>query len=112
ASAITSSYRYRENYGEFGDRAEFIPFPYCFRCPYGKKKETCGNYCIEQFERKFEHEYTGTHNPKTNKSEFGAFFVEVIQGTGGYVVPPKGYFEKLAKICKDHGILIVDDEIQ
>jgi 4-aminobutyrate aminotransferase / (S)-3-amino-2-methylpropionate transaminase / 5-aminovalerate transaminase len=112
ASSITSSYRYRENYGEFGDRAEFIPFPYCFRCPYGKKKETCGNYCIEQFERKFEHEYTGTWNPKTKHAEFGAFFIEVIQGTGGYVVPPAGYFEKLAKICKEHGILIVDDEIQ
>jgi len=35
-SSITSSYRYRENYGEFGDRAEFVPFPYCFRCPYSK----------------------------------------------------------------------------
>ncbi len=112
ASSITSSYRYRESYGEFGDRAEFIPFPYCFRCPYGKKIENCGMYCVEQFEHKFEHEYTGTWNPKTKKAEFGAFFVEVIQGTGGYVVPPKGYFERLAKICREHGILLVDDEIQ
>ncbi|HEY9712561.1 MAG TPA: aminotransferase class III-fold pyridoxal phosphate-dependent enzyme, partial [Chroococcales cyanobacterium] len=112
ASAITSSYRYREAFGEFGDRAEFVPFPYCFRCPYGKQKETCGNYCIEQIERKFDHEYTGWWNPKTKKSEFGAFFVEVIQGTGGYVVPPKGYFEKLAKILSERGILLVDDEIQ
>jgi 4-aminobutyrate aminotransferase-like enzyme len=111
-SAITSSYRYRENYGEFASRAEFIPFPYCFRCPYGKQKETCGMYCIQQVERKFDHEYTGWWNPKTNKSEFGAFFVEVIQGTGGYVIPPKGYFEALAKILKERGIMLVDDEIQ
>jgi 4-aminobutyrate aminotransferase-like enzyme len=34
ASAITSSYRYREAYGEFADRAEFIPFPYIFRSPF------------------------------------------------------------------------------
>src|SRR5262249_41638607 len=33
ASAITSSYRYREAFGEFADRAEFIPFPYTFRSP-------------------------------------------------------------------------------
>jgi 4-aminobutyrate aminotransferase-like enzyme len=68
--------------------------------------------CLKEVERKFEHEYTGAWNPKTGKAEFGAFFVEAIQGTGGYVIPPKGYFEKLAKICREHGILIVDDEIQ
>src|SRR5436305_12327404 len=34
ASAITSSYRYRRRFGHFSDRAQFIPFPYCFRCPY------------------------------------------------------------------------------
>jgi len=112
ASAITSSYRYREPFGEFGDRAEFIPFPYCFRCPYGKKPDSCALYCVEQIERKFEHEYTGIWNPKTGRSEFGAFFIEVVQGTGGYIGAPKGYFERLAKLLKEHGILLVDDEIQ
>ena len=111
-SSITSSYRYRENYGEFGDRAEFVPFPYCFRCPYGKQVESCELYCVQQIERKFEHEYTGAWNPKTKKSEFGAFVVETVQATGGYIIPPKGYFERLAKICKDHGILLIDDEVQ
>jgi 4-aminobutyrate aminotransferase/(S)-3-amino-2-methylpropionate transaminase len=112
ASAITSSYRYREAFGEFSDRAEFVPFPYCFRCPYGKRPDDCGLYCVSQIERKFEHEYTGAWNPKTGHSEFGAFFIEAVQGTGGYVIPPKGYFERLGKICRDHGILLVDDEIQ
>ncbi|MGD9680838.1 MAG: aspartate aminotransferase family protein [Candidatus Obscuribacterales bacterium] len=112
ASAITSSYRYRENYGEFGDRAEFVPFPYCFRCPYGKKKETCELYCVEQIERKFDHEYTGWWNPKTNQSEFAGFFVEVAQGTGGYVNMPDGYLERLARMLKERNILLIDDEIQ
>ena len=35
ASAITSSYRYRRRYGHFGDRAQFVPFPYHFRGPKG-----------------------------------------------------------------------------
>ena len=112
ASAITSSYRYREMYGEFADRADFIPYPYPFRCPVGRNEEVVESYYIQQFERKFEHEYTGMYNPKTGHSEFGAFFIEAVQGTGGYIVPPKGYFKRLAKICKDHGILLVDDEIQ
>ena len=111
ATAITSSYRYRERFGHFGDRANFIPYPYCFRCPYGKNRETCELYCLKQFERLFETEYYGVVN-KTGKAEFGAFFIEAIQGTGGYVVPPEGYFPGLKKILDAHGILLVDDEIQ
>jgi 4-aminobutyrate aminotransferase / (S)-3-amino-2-methylpropionate transaminase / 5-aminovalerate transaminase len=112
ASAITSSYRYREGFGEFADRAEFIPFPYTFRSPFRGDAAKTEDYCISEFERMFEHEYTGAWNPKTGRSEFGAFFVEAIQGTGGYVIPPKNYFRRLAKICRERGILIVDDEIQ
>jgi 4-aminobutyrate aminotransferase/(S)-3-amino-2-methylpropionate transaminase len=112
ASAITSSYRYREAFGEFADRAEFIPFPYTFRSPFRGDAQQTADRCIGEFERLFEHEYTGAWNSKTGRSEFGAFFVEAVQGTGGYVIPPKGYFKRLAKICKERGILLVDDEIQ
>ena len=111
ASAITSSYRYREKFGHFADRANFIPYPYCFRCPYGMKRESCDLYCLKQFERLFETEYYGVVN-KSGNAEFGAFFVEAVQGTGGYVVPPEGYFPGLKKILSQHGILLVDDEIQ
>jgi 4-aminobutyrate aminotransferase-like enzyme len=111
ASAITSSYRYREKFGHFGDRANFIPYPYCFRCPYGQKRESCELYCVKQFERLFETEYYGVVNKKGD-AEFGAFFIEAVQGTGGYVVPPEGYFPALKKILDRHGILLVDDEIQ
>jgi len=112
ASAITSSYRYREAFGEFADRAEFIPFPYSFRSPFRGDAQKTEDHCIAEFERLFEHEYTGAWNPKTGRSEFGAFFVEAVQGTGGYVIPPKSYFKRLAAICKERGILVVDDEIQ
>jgi len=112
ASAITSSYRYRRRYGHFGDRAQFVPFPYCFRCPYGKKREDCGLYCVDQFARLFDTEYCGVWDPKANAAEFAAFFVEAIQGTGGYVIPPPGYFEKLKQILEARRILLVDDEIQ
>ena len=111
ATSITSSYRYRERFGHFGDRANFIPFPYCFRCPYGQKRESCGLYCLKQFERLFETEYFGVVN-KTGQAEFGAFFIEAVQGTGGYVIAPEGYFPGLKKILDQHGILMVDDEIQ
>jgi 4-aminobutyrate aminotransferase-like enzyme len=112
ASAITSSYRYRRRYGHFGDRAQFVPFPYCFRCPYGKKRDDCGLYCVGQFARLFDSEYYGVHDPKSGTSEYAAFYVEAIQGTGGYVIPPPGYFEKLKDVLEARKILLVDDEIQ
>ena len=112
ASAITSSYRYRRRYGHFGERAQFVPFPYCFRCPYGKKREDCGLYCVDQFARLFDTEYCGVWDAKAGAAEYAAFFVEAIQGTGGYVIPPPGYFEKLKQILEARKILLVDDEIQ
>ncbi len=112
ASAITSSYRYREAFGEFADRAEFLPFPYVFRSRFARDAQRTEDWCIEEFERLFEHEYTGAWNPKTGRAEFGALFAEAIQGTGGYIVPPRNYFRRLAAICREHGILLVDDEIQ
>jgi 4-aminobutyrate aminotransferase/(S)-3-amino-2-methylpropionate transaminase len=112
ASAITSSYRYRRRYGHFSDRAHFVPFPYCFRCPYGMKVDSCNTYCHQQFERLFETEYNSFWDDKVNESEFGAFYIEAIQGTGGYVVPPEGYMKKLAQTLKARNILLVADEIQ
>jgi 4-aminobutyrate aminotransferase / (S)-3-amino-2-methylpropionate transaminase / 5-aminovalerate transaminase len=112
ASAITSSYRYRRRYGHFGDRAHFVPFPYCFRCPYDMAKDSCGNYCVKQFEKLFETEYAGVLDTKVNQSEFSYFFIEPIQGTGGYVIPPKGYFKQIKAILNKHNILLVSDEIQ
>lgn len=112
ASAITSSYRYRRRYGHFSDRAHFIPYPYCFRCFYGQKQEDCDFYCIKQFEKLFETEYNSFYDFKTDETEFIAFFAEAIQGTGGYIIPPKNYFSKLKSVLDRYGILFVDDEIQ
>lgn len=112
ATAITSSYRYRRRYGHFGDRAQFVPFPYCFRCPYGKKRDDCGLYCVDQFARLFDTEYYGVWDAKAGAAEFAAFYIEAIQGTGGYVIPPPGYFEKLKTVLEARKILLVDDEIQ
>jgi 4-aminobutyrate aminotransferase/(S)-3-amino-2-methylpropionate transaminase len=111
ASAITSSYRYRRRYGHF-DRAQFVPFPYHFRGPRGMSKEEYGAAIVQQFARLFESEYYGVWDAKAGEAEFAAFFVEPIQGTGGYVIPPKNFFIDLKKVLDRYGILLVVDEIQ
>ncbi len=112
ATELTSSYRYREPFGHFSNRACFIPYPYCFRCFYGKKRRDCGLYCLKQFEKLFESEYYTVLNKKTDKSEFAAFYFESVQGTGGYIIPPPEYFKGLKKILDKYKILMVDDEVQ
>lgn len=112
ATSITSSYRYRRRYGHFGDRAHFIPYPYCFRCFYGLKREDCGLYCLKQFEKLFDTEYYSFWDSRAEACEYGAFYMEPVQGTGGYVIPPKEYFVGLRKILQERKILLVDDEVQ
>lgn len=44
--------------------------------------------------------------------ELGAFYIEPMQGTGGYIIPPRDYFSGLQKILERYNILLVDDEVQ
>lgn len=102
ASAITSSYRYRRRYGHFGERAQFIEFPYHFRGPKGMSKEEYGHQCVQKFARLFESEYNGVWDPEAGKAELAAFYAEPIQGTGGYVIPPMNFFKELKQVLDHH----------
>ncbi len=44
--------------------------------------------------------------------EVAGILVETIQGEGGYIVPPAGFFPALRKLCDKHGILLIVDEVQ
>jgi 4-aminobutyrate aminotransferase / (S)-3-amino-2-methylpropionate transaminase / 5-aminovalerate transaminase len=111
ASAITSSYRYRRKYGHF-DRAHFVEFPYAFRGPKGMSKEEYGEKCVADFARLFESEFHGVYDKKAQECEYAAFYAEPIQGTGGYVIPPRNFFKGLKKVLDEHGVLLVVDEVQ
>ena len=75
------------------------------------RRSTATTAC-KQFERLFESEYNGVWDPKVGEAEYAAFYVEPIQGTGGYVIPPKNFFIELKRVLDKHGILLVVDEIQ
>src|SRR5205085_2825333 len=67
---------------------------------------------VARFARLFETEYNGVLDTKTGQAEFAAFYIEPIQGTGGYVIPPLNFFTGIKKVLDQHGILLVVDEIQ
>jgi acetylornithine aminotransferase len=47
-----------------------------------------------------------------NNKEISAIFLEPIQGEGGVVIPPQGYLTGLRKLCDQHDVLLMADEVQ
>ncbi len=78
------------------------PYPYCYRCPFGEKRESCSMECLEAFEK----------NLARNSEDCAAVFFEPISGEGGYIVPPKEFAKGMAGACSDTGTLLVCDEVQ
>lgn len=76
ASSITSSYRYRRRYGHFGERAQFIPFPYPFRRPKGMTPEEYADKLVAEFARLFENEYHGVWDLKFVKVNLRLFILK------------------------------------
>jgi 4-aminobutyrate aminotransferase len=83
-----------------------VPFPYEYR-PVLERKT--GEDYGETVVRYIEEEVFGHNVPG---DEVAAILVEPIQGEGGYVVPPAGFFPALRKLCDKYGILLIDDEVQ
>jgi len=67
---------------------------------------------VREFARLFETEYHGVWDPKAGECEYAALYLEPLQGTGGYVLPPRNYFAGIKKVLEQHGMLMVVDEIQ
>lgn len=79
-----------------------MPRPFCYRCELGLTYPACGLACADELERIIEREGADT---------VGAFIAEPVQGVGGVVVPPPGYFERIRAICDKHEVLMVVDEV-
>jgi len=79
-------------------------FPYCYHC---EKNCDSGECC--QAGAPHLHELFKKH---VEPCDVAAILIEPVLGEGGYVVPPKAYMQTLRKICDEHGILLICDEVQ
>jgi adenosylmethionine-8-amino-7-oxononanoate aminotransferase len=79
------------------------PACYCLRCPLDLRHPGCQVACAGELESLLEREGPGS---------VAAFVAEPVVGsTAGAVVPPAGYWPRIAEICRRHGVLLIADEV-
>jgi 4-aminobutyrate aminotransferase-like enzyme len=76
---------------------------YCYRCPFGLTYPDCGVRCATDMEELIK---------TTTSGHIAAFIGEPIQGVGGFITPPKEYFQIVEKIVRNYGGLFISDEVQ
>jgi adenosylmethionine-8-amino-7-oxononanoate aminotransferase len=78
------------------------PAPYCYRCRFGQKSETCDKECIRALRSIF----------AENDGEIIALIAEpLVQGAAGFIVHPEGYLAEARRVCDEHGALLIADEV-
>lgn len=86
--------------GGKGPGVIFSPEVNCYKCPIKHTYPSCGVACADYLEHMI-----------ANEGDVAAVLVEPVVGTNGVLVPPPEYFPKLRKICEDHGVLLIADEV-
>jgi 4-aminobutyrate aminotransferase len=98
----TSKYIYRYNYQPLPGGIFVAPFPYSYF--YGWDEEQTTDFCLKQLDLLL--------HSQTAPSETAAIVIEPILGEGGYVPAPARFLQALRRLCDEHGILLVLDEVQ
>jgi 4-aminobutyrate aminotransferase-like enzyme len=80
-----------------------VPNPYCYRCYFGQQPETCDLMCAEMLRLTIER---GVNGPAAG------LILEPIQASGGQIIFPKRYLERVRQICDEYEIPMIYDEIQ
>jgi hypothetical protein len=83
---------------------EHVGVPYCYRCNYDCSDgcRNCGHQYAAEVERAIEQA----------KGEAAGFIFEPVSGaTLGAVLPPPGYLQSVAEVCRRHGVLVMADEV-
>jgi len=106
ALATTGKYKpYKVGLEPMMPGVEFVPYPYCYRCPFKHEYPQCGLVCLDYIRKWFAH-------ARVPPERVAALIMEMVQGEGGFIVPPTDYVKELKKFLEEYGILLIDDEVQ
>lgn len=101
-SLTTSSTIYRQGYQPLMAGVFVSPYPYAYH--YGWSPEDTAAFCLRELRHLL--------MTQTAPHETAAMLIEPVLGEGGYVVPPADFLRRLEEICREHGILLIADEVQ
>jgi 4-aminobutyrate aminotransferase / (S)-3-amino-2-methylpropionate transaminase / 5-aminovalerate transaminase len=96
----SKTHPYKAGFEPFASDVYRIPFAYPYRAEKGATAETFADHLVDAFKRIVAPE------------SVAAVIAEPVLGEGGFIVPPKDYFALLQKICRQHVILFIADEVQ
>jgi len=88
--------------GPFVPGIEHIAQPYWFGSDHSQSPEEFGLECARDLERKI---------LELGADKVAAFVAEPVQGAGGVIIPPSGYWAEIQRICDEYGLLLVTDEV-
>ncbi|MCK5586998.1 aminotransferase class III-fold pyridoxal phosphate-dependent enzyme [Candidatus Bipolaricaulota bacterium] len=104
-SFTTTNLTARRGFAPLYPIGQFTPYPYCYRCLFNREYPGCDMECVKYL--------TDVVFKKIIAPDETAFILfEPVQGAGGYIVPPQEFFTILTDFAKEHGILLIADEVQ
>jgi len=104
ALSVSGNKRRREMYLPMVREFPHVAFPYCYRCAFDCT-DGCRN-CGQEYAAALEQAIEAANG------EAAAFILEPVSGaTLGSVVPPPGYLQSVADICRRHAVLLIADEV-
>ncbi|MBB4952066.1 diaminobutyrate-2-oxoglutarate transaminase [Agrobacterium vitis] len=91
--------------GQLVPGAHFFPYPYSYRCPFGRGGEETAILAAEHFERALKDPEGGINLP-------AAVILEAVQGEGGVIPAPAAWLRAIRRVTRELGIPLIIDEVQ
>jgi 4-aminobutyrate aminotransferase/(S)-3-amino-2-methylpropionate transaminase len=95
---------YREGFGPLVPYIQLLDYANCYRCPLCLEYPSCNLACADTIRTIME--------TSPLQGDVCTLVGEPVQGEGGFIPPPPGYWQKIRKICDDNGVVFIDDEVQ
>ena len=92
-----------KGFGPFVPGFVQAPFPYCYRCPFGREYPSCDLQCFKFFQHFVE---------CATEGDIAAVITETYQGGAGSIIPPREWMGELEAWCRRNDVLLILDEVQ
>jgi 4-aminobutyrate aminotransferase-like enzyme len=102
AMSVTAHYNWRLS-DVTDPHIKHVRNPYAYRAPLDMSEEELVELCVQDFAESL---------ATITNGHIAAFMAEPIQGVGGFITPPPGYFERIIPMVREAGGLFIADEVQ